>query len=187
MIRSMFAHSKLPIFHWGETLKTANYILNRVRSKLVNMVPFEGWTWRKPSFNHCHVWGCKAEARFYNPSEKKLDSRTTSCRFIGYSEKSKGFKFYCHRSHSHIMETHNAKFLEVFKETDLCSIATVSPEFEEAHLDDELLGHQETPMFTPVRFCYYFLVTIHPYCQKWRSQMVHMIPTTLHKKLKWVF
>lgn len=59
------------------------------------------------------------------------------------------------------METHNAKFLEDFKETDLCSIATVSPEFEETHLDDELLGHQETPMFTTVD---YLLVTIHPYC-----------------------
>lgn len=47
------------------------------------------------------------------------------------------------------MEEHNAKFLEDFKETDLCSIATVSPEFEETHLDDELLGHHETPMFTP--------------------------------------
>ena len=89
MIRSMFASSKLPIFLWGEALKTANYILNKVPSKSVDIVPFEAWTGRRPSFNHFHIWGCQAEARFYNPAEKKLDPRTTSCRFIGYSEKSK--------------------------------------------------------------------------------------------------
>ncbi|KAM2628345.1 hypothetical protein TB2_001696 [Malus domestica] len=62
MVRSMLAHSQLPIFLWGEALKTANYILNRVPSKSVKLVPFECWTGRKPSFNHFHVWGCKAEA-----------------------------------------------------------------------------------------------------------------------------
>lgn len=76
----MFAHSQLPIFLLGEALKTANYILNRVPSKTVKLVPFECWTGRRLSFNHFHLWGCKAEARFYNPSEKKLDPRTISCR-----------------------------------------------------------------------------------------------------------
>ena len=51
MIRSMFSHSNLPIFLWGEALKTTTYILNRVPSKSVNMVPFEAWTGRKPSFH----------------------------------------------------------------------------------------------------------------------------------------
>ncbi|KAJ9547196.1 hypothetical protein OSB04_019739 [Centaurea solstitialis] len=31
---------------------------------------------KKPSLNHLHVWGCPAEARAYNPHERKLDSRT---------------------------------------------------------------------------------------------------------------
>ncbi|GJV69663.1 retrovirus-related pol polyprotein from transposon TNT 1-94 [Tanacetum coccineum] len=54
----------------------------------------------------------KAEARVYNPQEKKLDSRTVSGYFIGYPEKSKGYKFY-HPNHSFgIVKTSNAKFLE---------------------------------------------------------------------------
>lgn len=44
--------------------------------------------------------------------EKKLDPRTQSCFFIGYPNKSKGFKFYCPHLHTRIVETNNAKFLE---------------------------------------------------------------------------
>ncbi|KAM1602990.1 hypothetical protein ACFX1Z_029648 [Malus domestica] len=62
MVRSMMTRSKLLGFLWGEALKTATYILNRVPSKAVSSTPFEIWNGRKPSFNHFHVWGCKAEA-----------------------------------------------------------------------------------------------------------------------------
>ncbi|XP_073132852.1 uncharacterized protein [Henckelia pumila] len=66
MVRSMISHSTLPESLWGEELKTAAYILNR---------------------------GCPAEARPYKPNEKKLDLRTVSCYFIGYSERSRGTSF----------------------------------------------------------------------------------------------
>lgn len=41
MVRSMMSHSKLPDFLWGEALKAAMYILNRVPSKAVPKTPFE--------------------------------------------------------------------------------------------------------------------------------------------------
>ena len=100
------------MFLWGEALKMANYILNRVPSKAVEKTPFEMWTTRKPSLNHLHVWGCKAETRMYNPAEKKLDSRTVSCNFVGFPEKSKGYKFYSPTLFTRLFETNNAKFLE---------------------------------------------------------------------------
>ncbi|TYK14839.1 reverse transcriptase [Cucumis melo var. makuwa] len=59
-----------------------NGVAERVPSKSVPKTPFELWTRRKPSLRHLHVWGCQAEARIYNPHEKKLDSRTTSDFFI---------------------------------------------------------------------------------------------------------
>ena len=75
-------------------LKTAMYLLNRVPSKAVQKNHFELWAGRKPSLRHLHVWGCPAELKIYNPhDEKKLDSRTTSGFFIGYPEKSKGYRF----------------------------------------------------------------------------------------------
>ncbi|KAL6315595.1 hypothetical protein AAG906_002767 [Vitis piasezkii] len=94
MVRSMISHSTLPEKLWGEALKTAAYILNRVPTKAAAKTPYELWTGRKPSLKHFHIWGCPAEARPYKPHEKKLDSKTVSSYFIGYAERSRGFKFY---------------------------------------------------------------------------------------------
>ncbi|XP_074296995.1 uncharacterized protein LOC141627663 [Silene latifolia] len=67
---------------------------------------------RKPSLRHLRVWGCPAEVRLYNPNEKKLDPRTVSGYFIGYSQKSKGYRFYCPNHRTRIVETGNARFIE---------------------------------------------------------------------------
>jgi transposase InsO family protein len=111
MVRSMISHSTLPESLWGEALKTAAYILNRVPTKATTKTPYELWTGKKPSLKHLHVWGCPAEARPYRPNEKKLDSRTVSCYFIGYSERSRGYKFYDPTTRS-IFEMGNARFFE---------------------------------------------------------------------------
>jgi hypothetical protein len=50
--------------------------------------------------------------RIYNPQEKKLDPRTISGYFIGYAERSKGYRFYCPSHSTRIVESRNAKFLE---------------------------------------------------------------------------
>ena len=112
MVRSMMSYSSVPISLWGEALKTAMYILNKVPSKAVPKTPFELWTGRKPSLRHIHIWGCPAEVRIYNPHKKKLDSGTISGYFIGYPDKSKGYKFYCLNHSVRIVETGNARFLE---------------------------------------------------------------------------
>nr|KYP40054.1 Retrovirus-related Pol polyprotein from transposon TNT 1-94 [Cajanus cajan] len=112
MVRSMLSNSSLPISLWTYALKTAMYLLNRVPSKAVPKTPFELWIGRKPSLRHLHVWGCPAEIRFYNPKEKKLDARTISGYFIGYPEKSKGYRFYCPNHTTRIIETGNARFIE---------------------------------------------------------------------------
>ncbi|RVX03502.1 Retrovirus-related Pol polyprotein from transposon TNT 1-94 [Vitis vinifera] len=111
MVRSMISHSTLPESLWGEAIKIAVYILNRVPSKAVAKTPYELWTSKKPSIRHLHVWGCPVEVRPYKPNEKKLDSRTMSYYFVGYSERSKGFKFYDPSIRS-FFEMGNAKFIE---------------------------------------------------------------------------
>ena len=58
------------------------------------------------------VWGCLSEVRIYNPQEKKLDPRTISWYFIGYAEKSKGYRFYCPSHNTRIVESRNAKFMK---------------------------------------------------------------------------
>ena len=41
MVRSMISHSNLPISLWGEALKTAANILNRVPTKGTAKTPYE--------------------------------------------------------------------------------------------------------------------------------------------------
>ena len=86
MVRSMIGHSTLLESLWAEAIKTAVYILNKVPSKAVAKTPYELWTNKKPSIKYLHVWGCPTEARPYKPNEKKLDSKTVNCYFVGYSK-----------------------------------------------------------------------------------------------------
>ncbi|CAL8132317.1 unnamed protein product [Prunus armeniaca] len=112
MVRSMIGNTDLPKFLWGDAIKTTNYILNRCPSKSVPKTPFELWNKRKPSLNHLHVWGCRAEAKVYNLELAKLDPKTVSCRFIGYADRSKGFRFYCPNYVNRVVETGKARFIE---------------------------------------------------------------------------
>lgn len=112
MMRSMLSNSTLPVSLWMEALKTAAHISSRVPSKSVPKTPYELWTGRKPSMNYMHVCGCAAEAKLFNPSLGKLDLKTESCYFIGYPEKSKGYKFYCPKGTTKFVETRHAVFLE---------------------------------------------------------------------------
>ncbi|KAI5339875.1 hypothetical protein L3X38_019148 [Prunus dulcis] len=118
MIRSMMSCTNLPIFLWGEALKTANYILNRTPTKSINRIPYEVWNGRKPSIKHLRVWGCKAEAKPYNPVEKKLDPKTISGYFVGYPERTKGYRFYCPKHTTRFIETLRAVFIETDQERD---------------------------------------------------------------------
>ena len=94
MVRRMMAESSLHIRLWGEALKIAIYLLNRVPTKATIKTPYELWMGRKPSLKYLHIWGCPAQVRPYVPKDRKLDSKIISCYFVGYSEKSWGFKFY---------------------------------------------------------------------------------------------
>jgi hypothetical protein len=112
MVRSMINYSTLPISLWIEALKTAIHILNRVPSKSVPKTLYELWTGREPSLNHLRVWGYPAEAKVFNLNIGKLDSKTVRCHFIGYPERSKGYRLYCPYRHTKIVETRHAVFLE---------------------------------------------------------------------------
>ena len=63
----MLVNSLLPELLWGESLKTAAYILNQVPSKFVPKTPYELWSQKKPILCHFHAWCCTAEVRLYNP------------------------------------------------------------------------------------------------------------------------
>jgi hypothetical protein len=95
-----------------EALKIAIHTLNRVPSKLVPKIPYELWTGRVPSLRHLTVWGSPAEAKVFNPNIAMLDPKTVTCHFIGYPDRSKGYRFYCPKKYTKFVETRHALFLE---------------------------------------------------------------------------
>ena len=58
------------------------------------------------------MWVCPAEAKVFNLNIEKLDSKTVSCHFIGYPEKSKDYRFYCPYRQTKFIETRHAVFFE---------------------------------------------------------------------------
>ena len=58
------------------------------------------------------VGGSPAEAKVFNPNIEKLYPKTVSCHLFGYTEKSKGFRFYCPERYTKFVETRHAVFLE---------------------------------------------------------------------------
>lgn len=108
MVRSMLNYSIVHLSLWMHALMTDAYMLNRVPKN-----PYELWMGRKPSLRHFHVWGCSTKVRVYNPHEEKLDARTISGFLIGYPEKSKGYRFYCHNHSTIIVKFGNARFIEI--------------------------------------------------------------------------
>jgi hypothetical protein len=112
MVRSMISYSTLLVSLWMEALKITIHILNRVPSKSMPKTPYEMWTGRVPSLNHLRVWGSPADAKVFNPTIAKLDSKIVSCHFIGYPEWSKCFRFYCPDRSTKFVETRHAVFLE---------------------------------------------------------------------------
>ena len=72
MVRGMLSYSILPVELWMEALKTAAHILNRVPSKSVPKTHYELWFGNKPMLNYLRVWGCPAEAKLFNPQQKKI-------------------------------------------------------------------------------------------------------------------
>ena len=111
------------------------YILNQVLTKVVSKRPFELFKGWKLSLRHMCIWGCPSKVIIYNPQEKKLDLKTISEYFVGYVEKSKGYRFYCPRHSLRFVESRNAKFLD----NDLASGSDLFSEREQPSSSNERL------------------------------------------------
>ena len=58
------------------------------------------------------MFGVVMQKLEFNAADGKLDSQSVSGYFIGYCEKSKGFKFYCPKRNTRIVESHRATFYD---------------------------------------------------------------------------
>ena len=115
--RTILISSKFPKSLWTKALKTTAYILSWVPTNAVAKTPFELFKGCKLSLRYMCVWGCRLKWESTTHKKRKPNPRTISGYFIGYAEKSKGYRFYYPSDGTRIVELRNAKFLE----TDLIS------------------------------------------------------------------
>nr|GEZ49513.1 hypothetical protein [Tanacetum cinerariifolium] len=77
MERSMLKSMEVPDTLWGEAVRQAVYIQNRVPTKtLGDTTPYERWSGKKPNLEHLRVFGCIAHSKVLRGHQQKLDSRS---------------------------------------------------------------------------------------------------------------
>ncbi|UYV75200.1 hypothetical protein LAZ67_12002864 [Cordylochernes scorpioides] len=126
MTRCMLFDSGLPQSLWAEAVTTANYLHNRIPSKATDKTPFELWTNRKPSLKHLKRFGCKAFAYIPKIKRNKLDSKVIEGIFLGYNDRSKGYRIL--HDTDNITISRSVKFIEKENGFHLASTKTTSPQ-----------------------------------------------------------
>lgn len=93
MVRSMLKSKKLPKEFWAEAVQCAIYVQNRCpHASLEDKTPQENWSGRKPTVSHFRIFGSVAYAHVPDQRRTKLEDKSKKFVFIGYDEKTKGFK-----------------------------------------------------------------------------------------------
>ncbi|GAB2267394.1 hypothetical protein Dimus_038666 [Dionaea muscipula] len=92
--RALQFQAQLPLHFWGESLKTACYLINRLPSPLLQYKsPHTLLFGHDPDYTTLKVYGCLCFATNLHPSSK-LDQRARQCVFLGYPSGQKGYLVY---------------------------------------------------------------------------------------------
>ncbi|GBN01358.1 Copia protein [Araneus ventricosus] len=89
----MLSKAGLPHKFWGEAVCTATYF-NFLPTKPNKKTPYELWTNRKPDLSHIRILGCKAYAYVRKQKRGKLDDKAVEGVYLGYDNRSKGYRIY---------------------------------------------------------------------------------------------
>jgi len=91
----MLNEAKLPKRFWGEAFITAIHVIN-----LSPTVTLDGnvldnvWFGKNVSYDHLHVFGCKAFVHVPKGERSKLGMKTKQCILIGYGQDEHGYRLY---------------------------------------------------------------------------------------------
>ena len=96
LVRSMLHHKNVAKHFWAEAINVAMYIRNRVTSRGIpsNVTPYQLWTGKKPNLEHLRVFGSKCWYTIRENGLRKLDERAREAIFIGYTQRSGGYKLW---------------------------------------------------------------------------------------------
>lgn len=95
MTRSMLKAMNMPNYLWGEAVRHATYLINRVPTRaLKNQTPYECIRGKKPSVSHIRVFGCVAHAKIDSGQLRKLDDRSLALVHLGIEPGTKAYRLY---------------------------------------------------------------------------------------------
>ena len=78
--------------YWGESVKTAYHILNRLPTKSVNCNPYEIWHVKLSNLSYFQIFGAPVYAHIPKEQRKKLDDTAVKLFFVGYELGTKGYR-----------------------------------------------------------------------------------------------
>lgn len=93
--RSMLKERNVPSQMWGEAIRHAVYVLNRMPTRsLSRMTPYEAWFDKKPHVDYLRVFGCVANMKVPSVHVKKMDDRSKRVVHFGREPGTKAYRLY---------------------------------------------------------------------------------------------
>jgi hypothetical protein len=91
----MLKMAKLLKQFWGETVRTACYLINWSPSVPLKFeIPERVWSKKNVSYSHLRVFGCKAYVHIPKEQRSKLDDKATPYIFLGYRNEEFGYRLW---------------------------------------------------------------------------------------------
>lgn len=127
-MRCILFGSDLPKSFWGMAVASAGYLHNRtINANTGVKTPQEIFIGTKPQADNLRIFGSWAFVHVPVEKRKKLDHRGIKCRFVGYLEGSKGWKFWESNSNTFIESAHARWLTEDANDTSKESMKTSEP------------------------------------------------------------
>ncbi|KAG6590559.1 gag-pol polyprotein [Phytophthora cinnamomi] len=144
--RCMLEHAGLSKGYWGEAVVTATFLRNRCPTRAIShdKSPHQVWTGKKPLLANLKVFGCHAYVLVPKAKRSKFDARSVRCRFLGYSEHEKAYRFEEIES-GRVLVSRDAQFMEDVFDGGRRKYATKEVVIGLPDEDDEDATDEETP------------------------------------------
>lgn len=107
ILRTLLAHSNVPLYLWHHALQHATYLLNILPTKtLANLTPTHLLYNLQPTYTHLRTFGCLCYPLTPSLSIHKLQKRSQPCVFLGHPSNHRGYKCYDINSKTIILSRH---------------------------------------------------------------------------------
>lgn len=93
MARSILKHMHMPSYLWGESVRHASYLINRIATRsLQDKTPYEALRGKRPNISHLRIFGCVCYAKIDKQHLKKLDDRSQMLVHLGTEPGTKAYR-----------------------------------------------------------------------------------------------